>query len=465
MNGRDVVAERRARFGLRGPGLRASRRPRRGGDLDRGLRPRRSLGISELLRPTHHVDHGRDRLLELVAVGHDPHGVVGGPERRRRAVAVDVVARAQVGEDRRGRIGVARDAALLRAAAGALLGRRLEEDLHVGIGQDDGADVAAGEHDRALDGQCALALEERGADLGLTGDLGHVALHRGLSDVLGDVGLVHQHRFHPAVVARGQRDPPSQGCHGRAVVERRGLAERQPRQGAIQEPGVDEPEAELPRPTRAPTVLLPLEAGPSRATTGPRRASVIGGEDRGRGGRRPRQRRTGRAPGPRVRSARGSRPLGRSSSRTEPIRTRTSRTTGMPTAASIRRICRFHPWPMVIRYQWSRGGRGVDELDQASRLDVGLRPELQDARDAFLELDAGAKGRGDVAAQLVADAHRVLALDAVAGMEHRLRPGAVVGQQEQALGVAVEPADRVDARRFAGPAGAGRRRSGRRADR
>ena len=40
-------------------------------------------------------------------------------------------------------------------------------------------------------------------------------------------------------------------------------------------------------------------------------------------------------------------------------------------------------------------------------------------------------------------AERVLALDAVARVEDAVGPAAVVGQHEQALGVLVEPADRI----------------------
>ena len=44
------------------------------------------------------------------------------------------------------------------------------------------------------------------------------------------------------------------------------------------------------------------------------------------------------------------------------------------------------------------------------------------------------------------DPDRVLALDAVARMEHPLRPRPVVGKHQQPLGVLVQPPDRVEAR-------------------
>ena len=56
----------------------------------------------------------------------------------------------------------------------------------------------------------------------------------------------------------------------------------------------------------------------------------------------------------------------------------------------------------------------------------------------------GLERRDLLAGQRRPQADRVLALDAVARMEHPVGPRAVVGQDEQALGVLVEPADRVE---------------------
>ena len=128
------------------------------GRLPRRRRPR--LG-----RPDR-GDDGRDRLLERVAVGDDVDRVLGRPQRRDRPVPVEVVAAPELGEDepRLGAVGV--EPALLGPAPGPLLDRRVEEDLQVGVGQDDRPDVAAGHDDPArLGRQGPLALEQRRAQL------------------------------------------------------------------------------------------------------------------------------------------------------------------------------------------------------------------------------------------------------------------------------------------------------------
>ena len=58
----------------------------------------------------------------------------------------------------------------------------------------------------------------------------------------------------------------------------------------------------------------------------------------------------------------------------------------------------------------------------------------------------GLEGLDLLAVERPRQADRVLALDAVARMEDALGPVAVVGQEQEALGVLVEPADRVEAR-------------------
>ena len=47
-----------------------------------------------------------------------------------------------------------------RPPAGALLGRRIQIDLHVGVGKDDGADVPSLHHHAARDAQRALAVDQ-----------------------------------------------------------------------------------------------------------------------------------------------------------------------------------------------------------------------------------------------------------------------------------------------------------------
>ena len=80
-----------------------------------------------------------------------------------------------------GPVGV--EAAFLRAPPGTLLGRRVEEDLEVGVGQHDRADVAAGHDDPAGGREVALALEERRPQLRDGRDGGHRGIDHGSADV------------------------------------------------------------------------------------------------------------------------------------------------------------------------------------------------------------------------------------------------------------------------------------------
>src|SRR3546814_337531 len=78
---------------------------------------------------------------------------------------------------------------LLEAAAGADFRPGSDEQLGLGVGGDDGADVAAVEHGAAVpSGEIALALGGRGADGGVEGDArgdaaGGLALVRGVGEV------------------------------------------------------------------------------------------------------------------------------------------------------------------------------------------------------------------------------------------------------------------------------------------
>ena len=141
------------------------------------------------------------------------------------------------------------------------------------------------------------------------------------------------------------------------------------------------------------------------------------------------------------------------------MRTRTRRATGTPTAANMRRSWRRQPWASVTRYQVRpsgprsvaprslavSGARGVAQADQASETLVELG-----CQRAGLDLRCGQGTR---------QADRVLALDAEARMAQALAPVAVVGEQDEALGVAVEAADREEA--AGSPAQVRRARAGR----
>ena len=137
-------------------------------------------------------------------------------------------------------------------------------------------------------------------------------------------------------------------------------------------------------------------------------------------------------------------PLRRPSIRTGPMRTRTSRSIGAPTAPNIRRSWRFQPWVRTARYQASRRG-----AVGGARRAAAPRPRSSGAaRELRLPSSSSIPGAGrrPARARAAPQPERVFALDAVARMEDALGPAAVVGQDQQALGVLVEPPDRVQPR-------------------
>ena len=141
---------------------------------------------------------------------------------------------------------------------------------------------------------------------------------------------------------------------------------------------------------------------------------------------------------------RRARPVRRSSIRTGPIRTRTSRSIGAPTAPNIRRSWRFQPWARIARYQTRASGRRVEERHQPRGLELGRRSEARERRQPFVERDAALQAVDLLGREGPAQADGVFAFDAVARMEDPLGPVAVVRQDEEALGILVEAADRVE---------------------
>ena len=116
------------------------------------------------------------------------------------------------------------------------------------------------------------------------------------------------------------------------------------------------------------------------------------------------------------------------------MRVRTSRRTGCPTASHMRRTCRLRP-------SW------ITDLDRrvvAARLH---EPHLRPARVGPSSSSTPSRSaRSAPRLGHALDLGEVLLLDAVARMREQLRELAVVGEDQQALGVAVEPADREHAR-------------------
>ena len=132
-----------------------------------------------------------------------------------------------------------------------------EEDLDLGVGRDDRADVAALGHPVAVGEERALLRDERLAH-GRVGRhaRGGLARPRGVRIALGDVLAVEQHAVAELERATLRRSPPG----------RRRRAARQ-RDGAVHRPGVEVREAERARRRRARRVDFPAPAGPSMAIT------------------------------------------------------------------------------------------------------------------------------------------------------------------------------------------------------
>ena len=128
--------------------------------------------------------------------------------------------------------------------------------------------------------------------------------------------------------------------------------------------------------------------------------------------------------------------------------TRTSRKVGWPTAAVIRRTWRLRPSRMVSRSQavgtFLRNRIGTDRSGKRRRL--GQQLDLGRTGRAVVQDDAPAQGleRLVIGDPLDLDQIRLGMLEPRVG--EAMGQPAVVGQEQQALAVAVEPADRVDPR-------------------
>ena len=134
--------------------------------------------------------------------------------------------RVDVGEDF-GEIGLAAVAFdLVEPAPGAHLGARRDVELHVGIGADHRADVAAVEHRAGrLSGEVALLFDQ---------DAPHARDDRHLRGRLAD----RMRRQHGAVELR-QIDLARRGLGGRGVVQRQAVRQQRMRDGAVGQAGVE----------------------------------------------------------------------------------------------------------------------------------------------------------------------------------------------------------------------------------
>ena len=109
---------------------------------------------------------------------------------------------------------------------------------------------------------------------------------------------------------------------------------------------------------------------------------------------------------------------------------RISRLTAWPTDSNSRRTSRLRPSEMVTRYQHV-GALAAALLDRA------------EMRHAVVELDAFEQALLLLAAERAQHAHGVLALQAEARVHQLVGQLARAGEQQQAFGIQVEPADRL----------------------
>src|SRR5690606_24206039 len=121
---------------------------------------------------------------------------------------------------------------LTLASGGPLGGARGEEELHLGVGEDDGPDVAALEDDASPLAGLPLEREQRGPDARMGGDLAGGEAHGGGPDGGGD-GLAVQEDADPA--------PASSRALRRTIRGRaRGLSRRvRPRRGRARRRSVE----------------------------------------------------------------------------------------------------------------------------------------------------------------------------------------------------------------------------------
>ena len=438
--------ECRRRVGVTGRLLTAARAGSVAGRGSRGA----GLGVAD------RADDGRDGLLERVAVGRDDPGV-----RRRCAAARPRGSRrgGRAGAGPRGspappgRPGRARAP---RSGAGRAPRPRRRGKLEVGVGQHDRADVAAGHDDPAARRPGRAGAASRAARTSATAETADTAA--------STAGLRTSSVWStPSTTTRASR-PVASGASSTSstsadealrIVDRHAASLGQPGHRAVQQARVAEAVADLARGGRADAALArrarPVEGDdesvirPRIAVSARRRLSDGGGHAPGRVARatdrppapRPRTSgafsgRTGRCAGRRCGPGRCGRGRGARPAHRPP---RTSGAAGASSPGSASR--------------GTRSGRPAASAAAASASRstsirvIGRR--RAERRQALVERDPGAAApRPARRSSGVAEPERVLALDAVARMQDPLGPAAVVGQQEQALGVLVEAPDRVE---------------------
>jgi hypothetical protein len=86
----------------------------------------------------------------------------------------------------------------------------------------------------------------------------------------------------------------------------------------------------------------------------------------------------------------------------------------------------------------------IEKIGQDADLDLGHPPEVKQGRETLVDLDPRRERTALVAVEVRPQPDRVFPLDPEARVEDSLGPRPVVRQQQQALGILVEPSDRVE---------------------
>src|SRR5580658_8396931 len=108
---------------------------------------------------------------------------------------------------------------LLVAALAARFRRGIEKNLDVGVGEDDGADVAAFHDHAAAAAEVALEIDHPGANVGVNADARGSLGNVGVANALGDVGSIEKDATAGAVGLECDVGVAGEKLEGAGVVE------------------------------------------------------------------------------------------------------------------------------------------------------------------------------------------------------------------------------------------------------
>src|SRR5450759_5043225 len=190
------------------------------------------------------ANDGRDRIVEGDAIGIDDDRIGGAPKRRGFTTRVDGVATLQVFEysDRLGAVRC--ELALRGPPPRPLLDRGGEVDLHVGVGQDNRADVAAGHDDRAFSGDAAWASYQSRSQLRHLGVVRNDPVDGRKMHLVGHVEAARPDVAQAAAIVGCEFHFVGEGDEGLSLVRRDSPLARQPGHGAVEQPRVAKTVAE-----------------------------------------------------------------------------------------------------------------------------------------------------------------------------------------------------------------------------